>query len=506
MLAAPRKYGYALYAAANVLFVFVLALGYGLGAPQNPRMLYLFLLFALCSSSIIDLDGLNARYILLAIFLGVYFVYFGVQDLTNLFNGLSINGSEPPLSLTEQIILAGGFMLILGYRIAVGVGKDAAKAQTARDWPLSSALAVGVTLWTIGIVATYYWYFFVVTDKTLEGTRGILGLGQYATTGLILAQLLQPLGILLFCYGWRISRSKILLLMLLAMLAIQVLLGFVIDIKGMALSGGSLVIVTIMLTEGRAPKLWIAGMMVFIYLAFPVFQAYRTVVTGNGVARTEVIANLGKTLDAVLAAKEKVNSGRERAQTFLERLSLKASVQLIVNGTSNGIPFQNGYTLSPILSTFVPRLLWSDKPDIPTGRILNKEFHLSDQAETYISPSHLGEMYWNFGWTGVLLGMTLVGALCGWVARFNLAECRTVTRLLIFVTTVDMLIHGFESSVAAIYVVWLRSMAAIGLMHWVFARVRVSSRAVAPSASTSAWNMAGKAPLLPVVRYPNLLR
>jgi len=504
VLAAPRKYGYALYVGLNALFFLVLAVGYGVGSPQNPRILYLVLLFALCSTSVIDLDGLNARYILLAIFLGFYFVYFGVQDLTNLFNGISVAEYEGALSLTEEVILVGQLLLILGYRFAVSVGNPVGRVRSSSDWSLRSVLTVGIVLWVVGIAATYYWYFFVVTDKTLEGTRGIASLGQWASSGLVLAEMLQPLGILLIAYGWRSTKSRMLLLILMLILAAQVLCGFVIDIKGMAFTAASLVIVTMMLTDGRIPKAWIVGVIVFIYLTFPVFQAYRAVVTGNGVARTEVLANLGKTLEKVFEATDRVNSGRGRAQTFLERLSLKASVQMIVNGTANGIPYQRGYTLTPILSAFIPRILWSDKPDIPTGRIVNRVFHVTDQDETYISPSHLGEMYWNFGWLGVLVGMTTVGGLCGLVARANLAECRTVTRLLIFVTTVEMLIHGFEGAVAGTYVVWLRSIAAVGLLHLIFARTRVTGGSASPSTSTQE-NTSRK--LFEGDRlYPNLLR
>src|ERR1700690_260422 len=381
LLAPPRKNRLALYFALNLLFLMVLATGYAVGGQQDPRVLHLVLLFALCSTSVIDMDGINGRYALLGIFLGMYFVYFGVQDLTDLFDGIGTQAFEGILSMTEAVILVGGVMLILGYRAAIGIGNPAGRVRPAYDWSIGSIVTVGIAMWAIGIAATYYWYFFVVTDKTLEGTRGIARLSQLATTGLVLAEMLQPLGILLLTYSWRITKRHSLLAIVLIAVGIQVLLGFIIDIKGMALSGASLVIVTIIFTEGRIPKLWIAGAAVFIYLAFPVFQAYRAVITGNGVARTEVIENLGRTLDKVLEAKERVNTGRERAQTFLERLSLKASVQMIVKGTANGIPFQHGYTMTPILSAFLPRILWSDKPDIPTGRIVNKVFNVTDQDE-----------------------------------------------------------------------------------------------------------------------------
>jgi hypothetical protein len=97
----------------------------------------------------------------------------------------------------------------------------------------------------------------------------------------------------------------------------------------------------------------------------------------------------------------------------------------------------------------------------------------------------LGELYWNFGWPGVLLGMALIGSLCGWVgASFNLAQFRTVTRVLVTVITVKQLIVGFEGGITDIYVVWLRSIAGIGILHLVFARVPVTSRLFRPTISS----------------------
>jgi hypothetical protein len=183
---------------------------------------------------------------------------------------------------------------------------------------------------------------------------------------------------------------------------------------------------------------------------------------------------------------------------------LKASVEMIVNGTEKGVPFQDGYTLTPILAAFIPRLIWPDKPDVPTGRLVNKAFTFAEQEETYISPSHIGEMYWNFGWAGVLVGMTVVGALCGIVARFNLGECRTVTRLLIFIVTVNQIIHGFESSIAACYVIWMRSLAVIGILHLVFARAPVNGRL--PASSRTREESAADTPPRRAPLFANLLR
>ncbi|MGO9513652.1 MAG: hypothetical protein ACLP2F_08430 [Steroidobacteraceae bacterium] len=502
--AAP-KLRIAPYFALNISFLFILAIAYGIGGSPNPRFLHLILLFALCSTSVIDFNGLNGRHALLAIFLLAYFVYFGLGDLSDIVHGTITDFSESALSRTEAVILVGGLLLVLGYRVAVSIGNGGRPRSSPRDWGVHTILLTGLPLWAIGTYATYTWYIHVVTDVTLEATRaGIARLSPLATIAFILAQMMQPLGVLLIAYAWRVSRSSYLFFVVVGIVTVQVILGFIIDIKGVAMMGGILVIATCVLVDGRIPKAWLAASAVFVLLAFPIFQAYRAEIHGTrGIARTTVVENLWKTLQLAISAEEKVNTGTHRAQTFFERLSLKASVQMIVDKTGYEVPFQHGYTLTPILSTFLPRILWSDKPDIPTGQIVNKVFHVTEQEETYISPSHLGELYWNFGWPGVVIGMPIIGLLCGAVARFNLFEARTVTRLLVTVLTIQQVIHGFEGSIAAAYVVWLRSLAAVALLHFAFARVPLP-RLIAISARSEKNRLPSDAPP-EVKRFPNLL-
>jgi hypothetical protein len=141
---------------------------------------------------------------------------------------------------------------------------------------------------------------------------------------------------------------------------------------------------------------------------------------------------------------------------------------------------------------------------VPTGQLVNKAFHVSDSDNVYISQSHLGELYWNFGWPGVVLGMTIIGLTCGYIgAGFNLRDFRTVTRLLVTVVTIRQLIWGFEGGIAAIYVVWIRSVAGIGVLHLLFARVRVSPR-WAQSPNSAALAADADQPRSDR-RYPNLL-
>jgi hypothetical protein len=121
---------------------------------------------------------------------------------------------------------------------------------------------------------------------------------------------------------------------------------------------------------------------------------------------------------------------------------------------------------------------------------------------TYISPSHLGELYWNFGWLGVIVGMSLIGLLFGWLgARFNLAEAATITRLLVIMVTAREVILASEGELATHYVVWMRSLLCIAMLHWAFARVPWSARSGREIAPLPSEGMNSDTP-----PFPNLLR
>jgi hypothetical protein len=503
---------FSLYVILNAAFALVVGIAYAAGGFPNPRLLHLILLFALCSSVAIDIDRLNGPYALLGLFMLVYFVSYGVGDLSDLFRGgdpALASSSHPTgnlLSKTELVILLGGIMLVLGYRAAVFTVNAGRTARSPREWPKHTIMIVGPILWAIGTYATYMWHVYIVPDTTNEAfQKGIAGISTFAASVNILGQMMQPLGILLLAYAYRTYRNPILLPLVIGVVVLQMLLGFVVDIKGLAMLGGILVILTCVLVDGRLPKGWLAAGAVFVVLVFPIFQAYRTAIHGDrGLARTAVIQNLGKVLQLTLAAEDKVNSGRNRAQTFLERSSVKGSTELIVEKTGNGVEFQQGHTLTPILATFVPKIIWADKREVKTGQLFNKSFHITDSDDIFISPSHLGEFYWNFGWSGVVLGMGFIGVICGWVgARFNMAEYSTVTRILVTVVTIKQLIVGFEGAIAPSYVVWLRSLAAIGILHVIFARVSVVSRVFKP-ANSEAEVVSGASPDGQRM-FPNLL-
>lgn len=456
------------------MLAFVLQL---IGGSPNPRLLHVILLFAVCSSFVIDFDGLNGKYALLGLFLSFYFVSFGLGDFNNLGAGLSTEVTPSIFSKSEGVILAGAIMLALGYRAACRLSSATHRAPLRRDWSTAMALTVGLTLWIVGTLDLFWWNIYIITDASQEASaRGLASLPGLLIAVNLLAGLMQPVGILLITYVWRARGAFYLLPLIIAIVIIQIVLGFVVNIKSLAMIAGILVIVTMVLIDGRLPKAWLAAAAVFAVVVFPIFQASRYEIHGNRqIARTTIIQNLRHIVELAIAAEGRANSGRERTQTLLERTSVRGSLQMIVQNTGDSVAFQHGYTMLPLLAVFIPRIVWSDKYTVSTGLLVNREFHVSDSPDVYLSPSIPGELYWNFGWVGVLLGMTVIGGAVGYIGgRFNLSQAKTVTGLLVVVITIKQVIVSLEGSFSPEYVVWLRSLGSVGLLHVLFSRAAVA--------------------------------
>jgi hypothetical protein len=327
--------------------------------------------------------------------------------------------------------------------------------------------------------------------------------------------MMQPLGILILSYGYAKRRTAMWTSLIIAMVLVEVAAGFIMDVKRVALMGPALVILTRTLVDNRLPKAWILCSVAALSVLFPVFQAYRTEITNErGMDRLQALHELPKVLSIALQSAEKEQKRvdpdpEERPQSFLERSSVKGALENLFQHVPREVPYLGGGSLVSIPMAFVPRLIAPEKADVSVG-LLYSQVILHFHGDTYISISHLGELYWNFGWLGIVFGMPIFGMLLGFVgARFNLEHGTSVTRILVLLATAQSLCIEFEGTIPVSYVLWLRGMAAIGLLHLLFARRgRVMSPAPASVAPEPEPRPAGLA-LLPQIsapRFPNLMR
>lgn len=103
------------------------------------------------------------------------------------------------------------------------------------------------------------------------------------------------------------------------------------------------------------------------------------------------------------------------AHDFLLRQFQPLPVGFIAHEVREG-GFLMGTTFDYVPYALVPRILWPDKPRVIRGGWFTFMLGMADSpdsATTNTAQYAAGELYWNFGLVGVLVGMGVLGALLG---------------------------------------------------------------------------------------------
>lgn len=499
-----------IYAALNLAFCMSLIIGSAVGGGSLAQLPYAVLLFAICTSPLSLIDRFNGPFAMLGVAMAVYFVEFGALDAMLILKP-PIKGppAEGGIGLTEIVLLLGAVMQIAGFYAAARISKIRSDARLPKDWSRDFLVPIGLIFWTAALVATLYHDFVVQPENTsISVQAGLAKLGIWRSSGLILIEnYAGPLGIMVIAYWWAVWGKRAGTPLVLALFLAQFMVGWVVDTKEVAISAPVVVLLTRFIVLGKIPMRWLVGTMVTIALVFPILSAKRVVMTEElQLTRAQALPHTLEILMRTLEEGDAIRTGKyeQSSETFLQRESVKGNVQLIVEGTAAGHPYKMGSTFEPLLYVFLPRVFWSDKPGGNSAQTLNREFHISADPDTFISPSHLGEWYWNFGLAGVIAGMALSGALLGYISvRFDPSARTSITRVLVIIVTLYLLVARSEGQVEIQYALWARSMALIGLLHMMFARDRfprvdgVGSTGANPDATHGETEL---------IRFPNLMR
>jgi hypothetical protein len=87
------------------------------------------------------------------------------------------------------------------------------------------------------------------------------------------------------------------------------------------------------------------------------------------------------------------------------------SLTLAVRYTPKSVPYQDGATLKNLAAGLVPRVLWPGKPKIGIGYWFALTYWGTPPGVTEVpqSVTHPGELWIDFGWLGVIIGLGILG-------------------------------------------------------------------------------------------------
>jgi hypothetical protein len=77
--------------------------------------------------------------------------------------------------------------------------------------------------------------------------------------------------------------------------------------------------------------------------------------------------------------------------------------------------FAEGETLEMAAVAWVPRFLWEDKPSVGGTEILREYSGMQFSETVTMQTGQVYEFYINFGWSGIIIGMMLYGAMLRYV-------------------------------------------------------------------------------------------
>ncbi len=465
-----------IYAALNIAVWVVLIVGAAIGGGSIAELPYVAVLFALCASPLPFVGRLNGTFAMLGVAFLAFFIEFGLLDAVHMFSPQPASATGAIFSAGEVMILVSAILKILGFHLGARISNSRRGVDTARDWSSNLLAPLGLLLWASGIAALLYQGLFLQLDNSDVAVRAAYtSLGSWGTAGMLLISTYAgPLGIIILAYWWTRSGRRSVDLLMLSVIAVQFAVGWVIDTKEVALSAPIVMLLTRFIIQGKVPTRWLVCSLLGVVLVFPVLTAKRIIMTeALHLNRAQALSRTFEIISRAITEQDLVRSGKyaQKSQTALERSTDKAAVELFALHVGNDKPYKLGSTLEPLLYVFIPRVIWSDKPGDNSAQTFNRDFHLSEDPDTHISPTHIGELYWNFGYPGLIVGMLASGILLGYVcSRFDPSTQTSMTRTLVIIVTLYQMVGGNGGQIEITYVVWLRVMVLIGMLHWVFAR------------------------------------
>lgn len=122
-----------------------------------------------------------------------------------------------------------------------------------------------------------------------------------------------------------------------------------------------------------------------------------------------------------------LDKDEEQSGSALERSSCVAQMTNVIRLTKEKNGFYNGTASLPLVAALVPRIFWKDKPTIQLGAWFAVEIGVATigengRANNNVNMSIPGELYLDFGYTGVAIGCLLFGAFLALIwnsSRFN---------------------------------------------------------------------------------------
>jgi len=134
----------------------------------------------------------------------------------------------------------------------------------------------------------------------------------------------------------------------------------------------------------------------------------------------------------------------DRYVPLVHRISQVWVFQTVVQSTPEKTPYWLGESYKPLLTSFIPRVLYPGKPKEQTGYKFGKKYGFLDQGNTpdnSVNMPWITEFYANFGLWGVLIGMSFIGLFLAFLDKIFNADGMNNIEFVVGTTLIFPLIY-----------------------------------------------------------------
>lgn len=378
------------------------------------------------------------RNLLFSIFSFAYFVFMVLPAFVFFLgdSGYQPGAASPnPILLTPPDVSRGLIAAFVAYAVLLAafslpLGAMAANfvPRMKREWSAEATLGVALITIPLGWAVVLGSNIGLIPERAGSGVLGTISQGT--TFGIALIGL---------CYLRYRSRAALLLLAL--AIPPTMVFGFFTSSKGAFLRPLVMLAVVHVIVTRRLRLWWIAGFIALASLLYPVSMSYRTFMHVHRVSPVQVLASPQRALRLiaeVFTTAEPAAYLREGLESTAHRLDGLGILSVIVRDAGTRVPFQGGWSLSYIPVSYIPRILWPGKPKFTTGKWVTDNFGFPG-IESATGCTWVGEFYFNFGWTGVVVGMILLGVWFRFLQDSFLRIDATIPAMLAGVVTILVL-------------------------------------------------------------------
>jgi hypothetical protein len=175
------------------------------------------------------------------------------------------------------------------------------------------------------------------------------------------------------------------------------------------------------------------GVLTILYLGLaPAKAEYRAQTWNEGGANLSPIEKVQLFVNLAIAHHQKYTfnfgaTAQNTPKTSVLDQAAERSAQIVVlskvmEDTPKIVPYWEGKTYLPLFTSFIPRIVWPDKPELRVGNEFGKRYNYlnANDFTTSFNLPWIVEMYANFGYWGVIVGMSLAGVFLSLVeAKLN---------------------------------------------------------------------------------------